>query len=154
MLLSWIHRNKSDKTAEPPDTHDKGRLAQSGESLAKQKPFPDVLRKIRDLSGLPQVHFNQYYHASLLRFLALTQFADAHFLHIHLLAVIDALKMRRSLILPTNSDAERMPLRWYIIQACYQRPFKPPYQLSKRILVARSPTHRKQTQRTVANGIV
>lgn len=106
MLLSWIHRNRPAKTAEPPDTHDKGHLAQSGESLAKQKPFPDTLRKIRDLSGLPQVHFNQFYHAPLLRFLALTQFADAHVLHTHLLAVIDALKLRRSLILPTNSDAE------------------------------------------------
>ncbi len=59
-----------------------------------------------DLSGLPQSHFQTFYKEPLGRFLALTQHSPAEKQHTHLLAVIKALKMRRTLIMPLGADAE------------------------------------------------
>ncbi len=88
--------------------------------LRKKKPVADVKEypfigkacyrpitdQVDDLSGLPKDHYELFYKAPLDRFLALTQHCSTDELLEHFNAVVRSLKMRRSLILPLDSDAE------------------------------------------------
>lgn len=80
-------------------------IALSESELQSRVDTQKIVSQLFDLSGLPRPHFERFYKAPLGRFLALTQ----HHLEEqqgHLTAVVNALKMRRTLVLPLGADAE------------------------------------------------
>ncbi len=75
-------------------------------SFIDEACYLPITEQIDDLSGLPKDHYELFYKASLNRFLALTQHCSKEELLEHFNSVVKSLKMRRSLILPLDSDAE------------------------------------------------
>ncbi len=65
-----------------------------------------IISQIRDLVGIPKKHFLFLYVEPIDRFFNLTQHCKNEEIERHFKAVINSLKMRRSIILPPNSLAE------------------------------------------------
>ena len=82
------------------------KLALLSEELLSQAHIKLLIQQLRDLVCLPTPHFELFYQTPIVRFLTLTQHCSEEHLVIHLSAVIKALKLRRTLILPLDSDAE------------------------------------------------
>ena len=73
----------------------------------KQEEFTiRLVEKINKLTTLPSDHFDHFYLPVINEFLFLSQFNDPEDINEHLNRVINCLKIRRSIILPKNSDAE------------------------------------------------
>lgn len=80
--------------------------ASSEADLLRQSSVVEISRQYQDLAGLPKQHYLLFYQAPLGRFLTLTQHCTEHEIVNHLLSVTKSLKLRRSVILPTATDAE------------------------------------------------
>lgn len=78
----------------------------SGKELIQCDAFHPIVQQLNELSGVPPEHFQLLYKAPIERFLALTQFSNSPTPISHLHATVKSLKLRRSLILPLDSDAE------------------------------------------------
>lgn len=86
--------------------HTSYKIALSEIDLLEQPSIILMLNQLRDLTCLPEPHFDLFYKAPLGRFLALSQHCSENLLADHINAVLKALKLRRSLILPPDADAE------------------------------------------------
>lgn len=68
--------------------------------------YGERIQRIRDLSGLPEAHFERFYQTPILNLVQTLAYIENGALVQHLDSVIVALKLRRSLMLPLGLDAE------------------------------------------------
>ncbi len=82
------------------------RITVHAERRIKEKNYRDRMNTIRDLSGIPQRHFERFYQVPLVSLLQIATHVNDDELLLHFDSVIVALKLRRSLMLPVGLDAE------------------------------------------------
>lgn len=76
-----------------------------GELLARPM-YEERVNRIRDLSGVPEPHFDKLFLGALRKFFLMTVHCKDSALTTHLDGVIAAMKCRRSVMLPVGGDAE------------------------------------------------
>ncbi len=83
-----------------------GKTAYSGEVLLKEDIYYHYIEQIKSLVALPNEYFSLFYKQPLEVFLAIYQVVGTSTIKQQLQAVVDALKLRRSYILPIGSKPE------------------------------------------------
>lgn len=76
------------------------------DNLSERALINPLILQLQELAALPSSHFEIFYRAPIQRFLRLTQHCPEEDLARHLGAVVKSMKLRRSIILPMDSDAE------------------------------------------------
>ncbi|MGH1486974.1 MAG: TraI domain-containing protein [Cellvibrionaceae bacterium] len=82
------------------------KAAYSGENLLKKELYSRYVEHIKSLVALPNEYFSLFYKQPLEVFLAIYQVVGTSTIKQQLQAVVDALKLRRSYILPIGSKPE------------------------------------------------
>ena len=72
----------------------------------QQHDISNRVQRIKDLSGLPAVHFERFYKVPILKLVQTLAYLENDALLRHLDSIIAALKLRRALMLPIGLDAE------------------------------------------------
>lgn len=76
------------------------------ETRIKLREVSDRVQRIKDLSGLPAIHFERFYQMPILKLVQTLAHVQNEVLLRHLDSIVVALKLRRSLMLPIGLDAE------------------------------------------------
>ena len=76
------------------------------DDLLEQDFLRSVMQQLYDHTGLPDKHFSLFYRDPLKRYLSVTQHCEESELTTHFNAVVNSLKLRKTMILPLGASAE------------------------------------------------